>query len=156
MFLYQQELKKAILEDLVSLGRASGLHSFEQVNKELKRKIINFMLFLTECVWYDYIIYFRFYHESNLFPYILPVSLSRVYLLGEEHLRSQPDVLHRKWPPDTDPKGQTAGAEGVLQDENRPALQRYFNVKMCRPISQKPLWHQKICFHQWPALVKVL
>lgn len=50
MFLYQQELKKAILEDLVSLGRASGLHSFEQVNKELKRKIIHFMLFLTECV----------------------------------------------------------------------------------------------------------
>lgn len=27
----QQELKKAILEDLVCLGKANGLHSFEQV-----------------------------------------------------------------------------------------------------------------------------
>lgn len=31
LFFYQQELKKAVLEDLVRLGKASGLHSFEQV-----------------------------------------------------------------------------------------------------------------------------
>lgn len=29
----QQEVKKAILEDLVRLGKASGLHSFEQVGR---------------------------------------------------------------------------------------------------------------------------
>lgn len=31
-FFHHQELKKAILEDLVRLGKASGLHSFEQVD----------------------------------------------------------------------------------------------------------------------------
>lgn len=31
----QQELKKAILEDLVRLGKASGLHSFEQVRRRV-------------------------------------------------------------------------------------------------------------------------
>lgn len=31
-FFCPQELKKAILEDLVRLGKASGLHSFEQVS----------------------------------------------------------------------------------------------------------------------------
>lgn len=29
----QQEVKKAILDDLVRLGKASGLHSFEQVGR---------------------------------------------------------------------------------------------------------------------------
>lgn len=33
MFFCQQELKKVILEDLVRLGKASGLHSFEQVGR---------------------------------------------------------------------------------------------------------------------------
>lgn len=33
-FSHQQELKKAILEDLVRLGKASGLHSFEQVGRQ--------------------------------------------------------------------------------------------------------------------------
>lgn len=33
-FFCQQELKKAILEDLVRLGKASGLHSFEQVSRQ--------------------------------------------------------------------------------------------------------------------------
>lgn len=33
--LCQQELKKAILEDLVRLGKASGLHSFEQVGRQI-------------------------------------------------------------------------------------------------------------------------
>lgn len=33
--LFEQELKKAILEDLVYLGKASGLHSFEQVDTQL-------------------------------------------------------------------------------------------------------------------------
>ncbi len=40
LFFCQQELKKAILEDLVRLGKASGLHSFEQVvNIDLKATV---------------------------------------------------------------------------------------------------------------------
>lgn len=39
----QQELKKAILEDLVRLGKANGLHSFEQVGRRMSSASLLFV-----------------------------------------------------------------------------------------------------------------
>lgn len=59
--------------------------------------------------------------------------LSRFSGQGEEHLRPQWDVFYWKRPPDADTKGQETGAQGVLQNEDRPALQQHLHVKAGTP-----------------------
>lgn len=88
-------------------------------------------------------------------PYLLNSNLSlNIFSVlpfkGEEHLHPQRDVLHRKRPPDSDTKGQETGAEGVLQGEDRAALQQHLHVKAS--FSFKHL-NTKICFvDHWPAV----
>lgn len=86
----EQELKKAILEDLVRLGKANGLHSFEQVGR-----------------WMPSSSFFKNFQKN---PFLL--------LQGEEHLPPRRDVLNSKWAPDADTKGKETGAEGVLQEQD--------------------------------------
>lgn len=59
----EQELKKAILEDLVRLGKANGLHSFEQVGRWMPSASF-FLVFI--------------FQEFSKTPFLL--------LQGEEHL----------------------------------------------------------------------
>lgn len=51
-FFYQQELKKAIIDDLVRLGKASGLHSFEQVGRQLYVCLLDSNLFVIAVIYY--------------------------------------------------------------------------------------------------------
>lgn len=60
----EQELKKAILEDLVRLGKANGLHSFEQVGRWMPSASF-FLVFI--------------FQEFSKTPFLL-------LLQGEEHL----------------------------------------------------------------------
>lgn len=70
-------------------------------------------------------------------------------LKGEEHLHPQWDVLHSERPPDSDIKGQETGAEGVLQGEDRTALQQHLHVKASIPLEH--LNTENLC-DRWPAL----
>lgn len=80
------EVKKLILDDMVSVGKQAGLHSFEQVG--------SFNRTVSLCL--------GLYISSN------------VYFPGERHLPLPGAVLHRERSPDANPEEQEAATEDSL------------------------------------------
>lgn len=116
-----QELKKAILDDMVRLGKSSGLHSFEQV----------------QYVWQNWPNHRRYNSHCNVLVSLVPMILFHFTQVKDIHIHKEMFSIQN-------------GLLTPTLKAKRPELKEHFKTEIEQLYSSISMWwHQKTRTFLW-------